>query len=147
MQSPAKHQRMSWTSEPGYPRPDYLSSSRKRLAPQLIFKGGIFHAWKKRTAVALHRGFFETLPALGEVAASEADIAWFVYDLAHDAERNVFALQKHRVVYTRFHESLEKITRSEPGELTSFVRVLQEKVDEKLDGRNPPDTEVISAPF
>jgi len=38
---------------PNYPRPDYLSSSRKRLAPQLIFKGGIINAWGKKTAVAL----------------------------------------------------------------------------------------------
>ena len=32
---------MDWTSERNYPRADYLSSSRKRLAPQLIYKGGI----------------------------------------------------------------------------------------------------------
>jgi hypothetical protein len=41
----------------------------------------------------------------------------------------------------------EKITRSEPGDMKDFVEVLQEKVDEKLDSNNPPDTEVIDAPF
>lgn len=30
---------MDWTSQPNYPRPDFLSSSRKRLAPQLLFNG------------------------------------------------------------------------------------------------------------
>ena len=39
---------MDWSKEPNYPRPDYLSSSRKRLVPQLLFKGGILHSWKKR---------------------------------------------------------------------------------------------------
>ena len=38
---------MNWTNQPHYPRPDFLSSSRKHLAPQLMFKGGILQAWKK----------------------------------------------------------------------------------------------------
>ena len=51
---------MDWTKEPNYPRPDYLSSSRKRLAPQLLFKGGILHSWQKKIAVALDKSFFAT---------------------------------------------------------------------------------------
>ena len=43
MGSPKKRANMDWTEEPNYPRPDYLSSSRKRLAPQLLFKGGILN--------------------------------------------------------------------------------------------------------
>lgn len=39
---------MDWSTQPNYPRPDYLSSSRKRLAPQLLFKGGILHSWGKK---------------------------------------------------------------------------------------------------
>ena len=49
----AAHQDMDWRNEPNYPRPDFLSSSRKRLAPQLMFKGGILNAWGKKMAVAL----------------------------------------------------------------------------------------------
>ena len=60
MEAPAKRGGMDWTNEENYPRPDYLSSSRKRLAPQLIFKGGIINAWQeKKTAVALNKGFFD----------------------------------------------------------------------------------------
>ena len=44
------------------PRPDYLSSSRKRLAPQLIFKGGILKTWGRKQAVAVHSA---GRPALG----------------------------------------------------------------------------------
>lgn len=64
-----------WAGQKEYPRADYLSSSRKRLAPQLIYKGGIFHAWKKKMAVAIDRKFFESLPKLKEVSLKKADIA------------------------------------------------------------------------
>ncbi|MBI4716055.1 MAG: hypothetical protein HY760_09005, partial [Nitrospirae bacterium] len=81
MKDPRARVVMDWTNEPNYPRPDYLSSSRKRLAPQLLFKGGILHTWRKKTAVALTKGFFDTLPKLKRVSKSKADIAWLVYDL------------------------------------------------------------------
>ncbi|GET28118.1 hypothetical protein SD074_03200 [Prolixibacter sp. SD074] len=31
-----------WATGYNYPKPDYLSSSRKRLIPQMLYKGGIF---------------------------------------------------------------------------------------------------------
>jgi len=48
MEEPIARVQMDWSNEPNYPRPDYLSSSRKRLVPQLLFKGGILHSWKKK---------------------------------------------------------------------------------------------------
>src|SRR3989442_6243703 len=72
---------MDWSNEPNYPRPDHLSSSRKRLMPQLLFKGGILHSWKKKSAVVLNKGFFDTLPPLKRVSPKDAEIAWFIYDL------------------------------------------------------------------
>lgn len=44
MTDTAKHARMDWRKQENYPRADFLSSSRKRLAPQLIYKGGILNA-------------------------------------------------------------------------------------------------------
>ena len=70
-----------------------------------------------------------------------------MYDLVNVPAKNVYSLQRWKAVYTNFTESLEKITRSEPGDIADFVEVLQDKVDDKLDNQNPPDTEVISAPF
>jgi hypothetical protein len=55
--NPALHTHLDWSNERNYPRPDYLSSSRKRLAPQLIYKGGILNHWNKKMAVALDRSF------------------------------------------------------------------------------------------
>jgi hypothetical protein len=81
MEDPASRASMDWSNKANYPRPDYLSSSRKRLVPQLVYKGGILHSWNKKIAVALNRTFFATLPTLKQVPKDQADIAWLVYDL------------------------------------------------------------------
>jgi len=93
----------------------------------------------------LNTGFFNTLPALEEVKPEKADIAWFVYELVRQPSRNVYRLRRHKSVYTKFHESLDKITRSEAGDVGGFIEHLQEKVDEKLENSNPPDTITIDA--
>ncbi len=123
------------------PRPDYLSSSRKRLAPQLIYKGGILKAWGKKQAVAVHSAFYNTLPELPEVPKERADIAWFVYDLVHDLKENRYNLSLMRIVYTEFKPSLDKITLSEPGPIEGFIATLQAKLVTKLEGA---DDEQIS---
>lgn len=48
-----------WPKGYNYPKPDYLSSSRKRLVPQLLFKGGIFQNWKKKHTVAMQKRFLK----------------------------------------------------------------------------------------
>ena len=143
MQAPTSRASMDWSKRPNYPNPDYLSSSRKRLAPQLIFKGGILRTWNKKIAVALNKGFFKTLPTLKQVKPVVADIAWFVYDLQHSRTQNCYTLVRHQTVYTKFNESLDRITRSEAGDVKNFIEHLQEKVDEKLEEPNPPDTKSI----
>ncbi len=42
---PVGQANLNWRGKPKYPRPDYLSSTRKRLAPQLLYKGGILNGW------------------------------------------------------------------------------------------------------
>jgi hypothetical protein len=143
-EDPAERFDMDWTRQANYPRPDYLSSSRKRLAPQLIFKGGILHSWKKKTAVALNKGFFETLPELAAVNVTDAEIAWLVYDLRHDATDNRYVLDRYQTVYTRFTPALERITRPDPGDPADFIAHLQGKLDEKLDEANPPDAPLLN---
>lgn len=147
MANSSQRSQLDWRGKANYPRPDYLSSSRKRLAPQLMFKGGILNAWEKKTAVALHKGFYETLPSFEEVDRAEADLAWLIYDLKHDAQENRYRLQRHSVVYTKFFECLPRITTPEPGYVQEFLEQLQAKLDEKLDEGHPPDTETIESPF
>lgn len=138
MQNPSQHHAMDWTRKRNYPRPDYLSSSRKRLAPQLIYKGGILHAWKKKTAVVVHTGFFATLPKLPECDPQEADIAWLVYDLPYSEDQKRFNLVLDRTVYTLFKPALDTITVAEPGPIEDFIAQLQDKLAKV--GTNETDT-------
>ena len=136
MEAPEQRADMDWRRQPSYPRPDYLSSSRKRLAPQLIYKGGILKEWERKTAVALHQGFYNTLPELGEVVPEEADVAWFVYDLQRDEAAQRYRLRNVRTVYTRFEDALERITRSKAGNEAAFIRRLERKLKTTLDEGN-----------
>jgi len=63
MENPKANYKMEWPAK-NYPSPDYLSSSRKRLAPQLIYKGGILHKWGRKMAVVVDENFFDQLPEL-----------------------------------------------------------------------------------
>lgn len=134
---------MDWTKQRHYPRPDYLSSSRKRLAPQLIYKGGILHSWGKKQAVAVDSNFFNSLPHMKEVDESEAELAWLIYDLQHDAQMNRYRLFRGRTVFTQFSSTLDTITKAEAGNVQGFIEQLQEKLDVKLEGGSAPDTQLI----
>jgi len=147
MKDPKTRGQMDWTKMPNYPRPDYLSSSRKRLAPQLLFKGGILHSWQKKMAVALNKSFFDTLPSLRTVSKSKADIAWLIYDLEiikEDAQDR-YKLKKIDEVFTKFAPALMSITTPVPGNIDNFVKLLQEKLDEQLE--TPPTNKTIERPF
>jgi len=149
MKDPKGRASMDWSKEPNYPRPDYLSSSRKRLASQLLFKGGILHSWQKKIAVALNKSFFTTLPRLKEVSKSKADIAWLIYDLelikekGHEADR--YSLKKVDEVFTEFEPALLSITTASPGRVEDFIKLLQEKLDDQIE--TPPINKTIEKPF
>lgn len=120
----------SWRGR-NYPHPDYLSSSRKRLIPQMLYKGGIFKAWGKKQCVVIQESFYKTLPELPEVAMEDADIAWFLYDLVLDETDNQYHLKLIRTVYTEFSQALSKVITPKPGKVEQFIEILQDKLDEK----------------
>lgn len=143
----AKRAFLNWAGQPNYPRPDFLSSSRKRLAPQLLFKGGILHSWRKKSAVALNKSFFDTLPKLSTVEKDKADIAWLIYDLElisiNGQER--YKLTKTDEVFTQFEPALQSITTPIPGDMSEFMMSLQERFDEQL--VIPPTNKTIENPL
>jgi hypothetical protein len=147
MKNPKVQAQMDWSTQTNYPRPDYLSSSRKRLAPQLLFKSGILHSWRKKTAVALNKSFFDTLPPLKTVGKFKADIAWLIYDLqlVKEGGQERFTLTKIDEVFTEFEPALLSITTSSPGNMDNFINLLQEKLDEQLE--TPPNNKLIEKPF
>lgn len=125
MENPNNNQDMTWPAK-NYPSPDYLSSSRKRLAPQLIYKGGILHKWGRKMAVVVDENFFAQLPELEEVDKEYADIAWMVYGFQKKGER--YSLQKKRIRYTRFENALATITTPQVGNASDFVEYLKERI-------------------
>lgn len=118
----------TWT---GMTRPDYLSSSRKRLVPQLIYKGRILQAWKKKIAVALQDCFYATLPELPIVSPEQADIAWFIYTLAYHETDASYHVERDRIVYTKFQAALDTITIPRVGDVSHFLAILQRKLEEE----------------
>ncbi len=140
---PETNANMDWAARSNYPRPDYLSSSRKRLAPQLLYKGGIINSWGRKIAVALNSGLYRTLPEFETVPRSEADIAWLVYELDLDQDRNVYEIRLDRTIYSQFDVSLNQITRPEPGSEENFIEQLQSRLDDMLEEPNPPDAPTI----
>jgi len=123
-------------------KPDYLSSSRKRLAPQILFKGGILKSWKKRQAIALQKSFYETLPSLPKCDAKSADIIWLIFDLIEDQATKRLKLTLVDTVYTKFIDAMEAITVAKPGSIEDFQRKLQEKLDEK-NSPTPPNNRIL----
>ncbi len=147
MIDPKGRGQLDWSNQPNFPRPDYLSSSRKRLVPQLLFKGGILNSWRKKSAVALNKSFFDTLPRLTKVPKSRADIVWLIYDLQLTTVEGQqrYKLTKIDEVYTEFAPALLSITTPIPGKMNDFVKLLQERLDEQLE--TPPTNNTIEKPF
>jgi hypothetical protein len=129
----------SWTQAFKYPKPDYLSSSRKRLIPQIIAKGSILKQWKKKQVVALQTSFYNTLPSLPEVDKAKADFAFFLYDLEPDKKTKILSLKLQKVVYTKFASALEQIAKFEAGSIAQFTDLLQKKLDAKRAGASDID--------
>lgn len=128
MEDPTNRYSMQWQ---GQVRPDFLSSSRKRLAPQLLYKGNIINGWGKKLAVVLDRSFFQMLPTLTEVSPDESDMAWFIYDLELDTYENRYHLKHYNTVHTMFSAALQSISQSVAGPVEQFVARLQTRLDQQ----------------
>ena len=122
----------NWNGQEKYPNPDYLSSSRKRLIPQIIAKGTIFKQWGKKQAVALQTSFYATLPSLPEVDQSDSDFAFFLYELVLNKKSNKFELTLEYTIYTKFSIILEHWGKFEAGSVSDFTKEVQSKLKKKL---------------
>lgn len=129
----------NWTQAFKYPKPDYLSSSRKRLVPQIIAKGSILKQWGKKQAVALQTAFYNTLLPLPEVDKAESDFAFFLYDLMLVKKEKRLELILSKIIYTKFAIALEQIARFEAGSIADFTHLLQKKLDSKRSGAKDID--------
>ncbi|MCR4314520.1 MAG: NotI family restriction endonuclease [Candidatus Uhrbacteria bacterium] len=120
----------------GKQHPDYRSSSKKRLLPQLIEKGPIFSTWKKRFCVAIHEDFYAHLlqsVTLKEVPKKRADFAWIVVGFKKSADGKRMKLGIARMVYCNFHSVLDAFLLSPDdvppaGEFFSLIQTRVENI-------------------
>jgi len=68
------------------------------------------------------------LPELPETEEKNADIAWFIYDLIHNQNKNIFELQKVKTVYTKYLTDTSNIN-FENYSIDDFWRNLVEVIE------------------
>lgn len=61
----------------------------------------------KKSAIALQRPFFERLPACPSIDETEADLAWFIYDLSYDSIYEQYKLQRVGAKYTKYKDAVK----------------------------------------
>lgn len=138
MKVPTKE--LDWPRDGNYPTPDFLSSSRKRLVPQLLYKGTILHAWGKKTVVVLDVPFFKTLPMPAKCSPATAEIFWLVYSLETSDKSNQLQLSLRETLCSKFQDTMAQMSVSVPGDSSEFVKTLQSKLDEKRAQSTAPTT-------
>lgn len=131
IRNPSERTLVNCSEEPDRPQPDYQCSLQMNLAPHLNGMGGILTAWGKRTAVAIDRGFFASLPSMPTVERAEADIAWLVYDLRlrGKGDARQYRLTKVDEVYMSFAPPSNTTAVARPGDINNFLRGLVAQLD------------------
>lgn len=115
--------------QPPYPqhnrRPDWRSSSAKRLMPQLQIKGPTLRRWHSKIAVAVDRPFFASLGAPSARPSQDldaGDVVWLVPELC-DGQLT----RSHWEVLT-LEASSEKLLAAEAVSRVDFERILHQKL-------------------
>ena len=111
-------------------RPDWRSSSAKRLMPQLQVKVPTLRRWASKMAVAVDRPFFD---AIGGPSPSrsqdlgDGDIVWLVPELARDGSDG-FALRRGHWEVLTLEQSSEKLLAAETIKREAFEEALRARL-------------------
>ena len=126
MKDPSTNFNMDWSGEKNYPRPDYLSSSRKRLIPQLMYKGQILNSWGKKQVVVIDKKFYETLPMNIDKNDKGGRLCWLVYD--HFAIKKNYSIRLYKKIIEGFEGSMNRIGTPDVGDVNEFIETLKGKL-------------------
>ena len=120
---------------PPYPnetrRPDWRSSSAKRLMPQLQVKVPTARRWQTKMAVAVDRQFFE---AIGGPSANptrdlnEGDIIWLIPEFVLDADTNQYRMQRGHWEVLTLEASTDKLLAAQTVSRSAFEEALARKL-------------------
>lgn len=117
-------------------RPDWRSSSAKRLMPQLQVKVPTLRRWGSKLAVAVDRPFFDVLGGPSDKPSQDlddGDIIWLVPELVQDEEGGYRMAQGHWEVLT-LEESSAKLLAAETVSRRSFEETLRGKLSSPVSG-------------
>lgn len=106
-----------WPS--GNRRPDFRSSSAKRLMPQLQTKVPTLRRWGKKMAVVVDEAFFAALAPMETVPhLSNCDIAWFV--MRYERTATGWEMSLGQPILTTLERAVEGLTAGVPVTLNEF---------------------------
>ena len=111
-------------------RPDWRSSSAKRLMPQLEIKVPTLRRWGSKVAVAVDRPFFESIGGKSEQYSqtlTDGDIIWMVPQMIEDDEGRYVLSRGHWEVLT-LEASNSKLRASKTMGLDEFELTLRKKL-------------------
>lgn len=132
MENPTSNAFMNWANESNYPRPDYLSSSRKRLIPQLAYKGRILKTWGKKQVVIIDKPFYRTLPFDTNTNPQNDDLCWLVYEQSRPSKKSQYKLKLHKKIIEGFEDSMERLATPEVGDVEKFISSLEKKLKSQM---------------
>ena len=107
-------------------RPDWRSSSAKRLMPQLEIKGPTLRRWGTKLAVAVDMPFFENVGGPSKNPSrdlNEGDIIWLVPYITDE-----YKLTRHHWEVLSLERSSERLLSAETVKRGDFERVLRAKL-------------------
>ncbi len=107
-------------------RPDWRSSSAKRLMPQLQVKAPTLRRWATKLAVAVDRPFFDAIGGPTETPSrdlNDGDIVWLVPRVTED-----FQLVEHHWEVLSLEASSEKLLSAETMKREEFENSLRAKL-------------------
>ena len=111
-------------------RPDWRSSSAKRLMPQLQIKVPTLRRWGSKMAVVVDRPFFESIGGPSETPSQDlgdGDVIWMVLEIQPDNAGSYRLSRGHWEVLT-LEMSCEKLLAAETMQRDAFMAILRRKL-------------------
>ena len=111
-------------------RPDWRSSSAKRLMPQLQIKVPTLRRWGSKMAVLVDRPFFNAIGGASTNPSqdlADGDIIWMVVDMTTDSGTTHRLVRGHWEVLT-LEASCDKLLAAETIQRDAFLSVLRRKL-------------------
>lgn len=113
-------------------RPDWRSSSAKRLLPQLQVKVPTIRRWAAKMAVAVDRAFFDAIGGPSSQPNQDldsGDIIWLVPEMYHETVADRFWLRRGHWEVQTLEEASNRLLAADTVPRTDFEAVLRDKLE------------------